>query len=157
VQNLDDELDILFGGEPTTKECLPNAEDKIELPRIFGYDVEAVLGRGGMGVVFKARHEKRNRLVALKMLLAGSHANHEELARFRREAEAVAALRHPNIVQVYDAGEVSGRPYFTMEFVEGGTLAQKMSAKPQPPREAAELAATLATAVQFAHQNGFIH
>jgi serine/threonine-protein kinase len=80
-----------------------------------------------------------------------------ELARFRREAEAVAALRHPNIVQVHDAGEITGRPYFTMECVEGGTLSHSLAGQPQPPRRAAELVATLASAVQFAHQSGFIH
>jgi serine/threonine-protein kinase len=116
-----------------------------------------VLGRGGMGVVFKARHLMLNRTVALKMLLAGDYAGPEELARFRREAEAVAALRHPNIVQVHDAGEVAGRPYFTMEYVEGGTLAHGLAANPLAPRRAAEILATLASAVQFAHQSGFMH
>src|SRR6516164_5739513 len=127
------------------------------LPQIPGYEVEAVLGRGGMGVVFKARHLTLKRVVALKMLLAGAYARPEELARFRREAEAVAALRHPNIVQVHDAGDITGRPYFTMECVEGGSLAQSLAGKPQPPRRAAELVATLASAVQFAHKSGFIH
>src|SRR5262249_14794649 len=107
--------------------------------------------------VFKARHLKLKRTVALKMLLAGAYAGPEELARFRREAEAVAALRHPNIVQVHDAGEVAGRPYFTMECVEGGSLAHCLAGKPQPPRRAAEVVATLASAVQFAHQSGFMH
>src|SRR5262249_40478652 len=129
----------------------------IELPVITGYEVESILGRGGMGVVFKARHVKLNRVVAVKMLLAGAYAGVEELARFRREAEAVAALRHPNIVQIHDAGEVGGRPYFTMEYVEGGTLAQQLAGKPQPPGRAAELVAILASAVQFAHEHGFIH
>jgi serine/threonine protein kinase len=126
-------------------------------PEVPGYQVEAVLGRGGMGVIFKARHLKLNRPVALKMLLAGTYAGPEELARFRREAEAVAALRHPNIIQVHDADEVTGRPYFTMECVEGGTLAQRLAARPLPPRDAAELLATLASAVQFAHKIGFLH
>jgi tetratricopeptide (TPR) repeat protein len=108
-------------------------------------------------VVFKARQLKLNRLIALKMLLAGAHATSEELARFQRETEAVAALRHPNIVQVHDAGEIAGRPYFTMECVEGGSLADSLARKPQPPRRAAELVATLASAVQFAHQSGFLH
>src|SRR6516165_5849969 len=128
-----------------------------ELPQIPGYEVEAVLGRGGMGVVFKARHLTLKRVVALKMLLAGAYARPEELARFRREAEAVAALRHPNIVPVHDAGDIAGRPYFTMECVEGGSLAQSLAGKPQPPHRAAELVATLASAVQFAHKCGFIH
>ena len=107
------------------------------MPRIPGYEVEAVLGRGGMGIVYKARHLRLNRLVALKMLLAGAYAGPEELERFLREAEAVAGLRHANIVQVYDVGDHDGRPYFTMEFVEGGSLAQKLAGTPQPAGQAA--------------------
>src|SRR5262245_9875074 len=91
------------------------------------------------------------------MLLAGAYADPEEVARFRREAEAVAALRHPNIVQVYDAGDLTGRPYFTMEYVEGGTLQHRLAGKPQAPAQAAQLVATLASAVHFAHQSGVIH
>jgi serine/threonine-protein kinase len=148
------DLDVLF---PPPAAPTPLPPEGPALPQVPGYQVEAVLGRGGMGVVFKARHLKLNRLVALKMLLAGTYAGPEELARFRREAEAVAALRHPNIVQVHDAGEAAGRPYFTMEYVEGGTLAQRLAAQPLPPRDAAELLATLASAVQFAHKSGFLH
>jgi eukaryotic-like serine/threonine-protein kinase len=128
-----------------------------ELPQIAGYEVQEVIGHGGMGIVYKARHLKLNRAVALKMLLAGVYAQPVELERLFREAEAVAALRHPNIVQVYEVGDVDGRPYFTMEFVEGGSLAEKMTGTPQPPREAAELVADLAEAVQVAHQQGIIH
>jgi tetratricopeptide (TPR) repeat protein len=127
------------------------------LPQIPGYEIEAVLGRGGMGVVFKARHCALDRTVAIKMLLAGSFASPQALARFRREAEALAGLGHPNIVQVYDAGDIEGRPYFAMEFLEGGSLAQQLSAAPQQPRRAAELVATLAGAVQFAHRRGIVH
>lgn len=127
------------------------------LPEIDGYDVESILGRGGMGIVFKARHRKLNRYVALKMLISGTYAVRHELIRFRREAQAVAMLRHPNIVQVHDVGDMAGRPYFTLEFVDGGTLAQKIVRTPHPPRDAAELVATLAGAVQFAHQSGIIH
>ena len=86
-----------------------------------------LLGRGGMGVVFRARHLRLNRPVALKMMLAGAYAGPRERERFQREAEAVAGLRHPNVVQVYDVGDADGRPYFTMEFVEGGSLAQKLT------------------------------
>ena len=110
-----------------------------------------------MGIVFQARHLKLNRLVALKMLLAGAYAGPQELGRFRREAEAVAALRHPNIVQVYDVGELAGQPYFTMEFMEGGSLAQHLTTSRPQARQAAELVATLANAIQFAHQGGIIH
>jgi serine/threonine-protein kinase len=149
------ELEAFFPS-PTEAAAAP-VEEEFLLPQIPGYEVEVVLGRGGMGVVFKARHLTLDRLVALKMLLAGAYAAAEELARFRREATAVAALRHPNIVAVHDAGEVAGRPYFTMEYVEGGTLASALGRKPQSARRAAELVAILATAVQFAHQSGFIH
>jgi serine/threonine-protein kinase len=147
-------LDALFPGPEAPTPWPPEGP---ALPQIPGYEVETVLGRGGMGVVFKARHLKLKRLVALKKLLTGDYASPEELARFRREAEAVAALRHPNIVQIHDAGDVGGRPYFTMEYVEGGTLAHSLAGQPQSPRRAAELVATLASAVQFAHKSGFIH
>jgi serine/threonine-protein kinase len=119
--------------------------------------VESVLGVGGMGVVFRARHLGLNRVVALKMALAGAYAGPHERARFRREAEAVAALAHPNVVQVHDVGESDGRPFFTMEYVEGGSLAGKLAGKPRPAREAAELVATLARAVHAAHVAGIVH
>jgi serine/threonine-protein kinase len=148
------DLDVLFP-PPTGPD--PPPPEQTGLPEVPGYVVEGLLGRGGMGVVFKARHVRLNRTVALKMVLAGNYASADALVRFRREAEAVAALRHPHIVQVHDAGEVGGHPYFTMEFVEGGTLAHSLAANPLPPRRAAELLATLASAVQFAHKSGFIH
>src|SRR5262249_7580589 len=128
-----------------------------ELPEIPGYQVEALLGRGGMGAVYKARHLRLNRFVALKMLLAGAYAGPHERARFQREAEAVASLRHTHIVQVYDVGDHEGRPYFTMEFLEGGSLAQALAGTPQPARPAAALVATLAEAMQVAHQGGIVH
>ncbi len=127
------------------------------LPQIPGYDVEAVVGSGGMGIVFKARQLALDRPVAIKMLLGGAFAGGQELARFHREAEALAGLRHPNIVQVYDAGEAGGHAYFAMEFIEGGTLAQQLSATPQAANWAAELIATLARAVEFAHRSGILH
>jgi serine/threonine protein kinase len=122
-----------------------------------GYEILEELGRGGMGVVYKARQLGLNRVVALKMILAGSHAGGAELARFRGEAEAAARLRHPNIVQIYDTGEADGRPYFSLEFVDGGSLAQRLDGTPRPAREAANLVETLARAVQAAHQEGIIH
>src|SRR6516165_10242589 len=150
------ELDALLpiwpqGSLPT----MPPEEEP--LPQVPGYEVESVLGRGGMGVVYRARHLRLDRLVALKMTLAGSYAGPHERERFRREAEAVAALRHPNLVQVYDAGDWAGRPYFTMELIEGGSLAQRLAGTPQLARQAAELLATLAEAMQVAHHAGVVH
>ncbi len=129
----------------------------VRLPQITGYQVECVLGQGGMGVVYKARHLKLNRAVAIKMLPAGTYAGPQALARFLGEAKAVAGLRHANIVQVHDMGDVDGWPYFTMEFLEGGNLAQKIAGQPQPGRQASEIVAALAGAIQVAHQNGIIH
>jgi hypothetical protein len=122
-----------------------------------GYEIEEVLGRGGMGVVYKARHLALKRTVALKMVLAGGHAGPQELARFRLEAEAVARLQHPNIVQIHEVGEADGHPYCALEFVEGGSLAAKLAGKPLPPREAAQLVHTLARAVQLAHSRNVVH
>ena len=141
---------------PPPHEATPPPEGAA-LPHIPGYAVEAVLGYGGMGVVYQARHLRLNRPVALKMLLSGAYARPDELERFLREAEAVAGLRHPNIVQVYDVGDADGRPYFTMELVEGGSLAQQIQGAPQPVQKAAALTATLADAVHAAHQSGIVH
>jgi WD40 repeat protein/serine/threonine protein kinase len=150
------ELDALLPIWPHgSLSTMPPEEES--LPQIPGYEVESVLGRGGMGVVYKARHLRLGRLVALKMTLAGAYAGPHERERFRREAEAVAALRHPNLVQVYDAGDCAGRPYFTMELIEGGSLAQKLAGTPQPAHQAAALLATLAEAVHVAHQGGIVH
>jgi serine/threonine-protein kinase len=148
------ELNALFPG--SSDRPGPPA-DEPELPRIQGYEVEGILGRGGMGIVFRAHHQRLNRNVALKMILAGPYADPDERKRFVQEAEAVASLRHPNIVPVYDAGEIDGRPYFTMELVEGGRLSQKVSGLPQPAREAAALVAAIANAVHAAHQQGIVH
>jgi serine/threonine-protein kinase len=125
---------------------LPGAAGPVAVP---GYEIESVLGRGGMGVVYKARHLALKRTVALKMVLAGGHSAPEELARFRLEAEAVARLQHPNIVQIHEVGEAGGLPYFALEFVEGGNLAGKLKEEPLPAREAARLVETLARAVQL--------
>ena len=127
------------------------------LPQVPGYDITEELGRGGVGVVYKARHLRLNRPVALKMLLAGAWASRADRERLAREAELVAELRHPNIVQVYDVGDLDGRPYFTMEFVEGGSLDRKLAGKPLPAREAASLLAVLAEAIDAAHRAGIVH
>jgi serine/threonine-protein kinase len=148
------DLDALF---PPPDETAPHRPEGVVLPLISGYEVEEVLGRGGMGIVFRARHLPLNRPVALKMTLAGAFAESNERMRFQCEAEAVAGLRHPNVVHIYDVGEVDGRPYFTMEYVEGGSLARKLAGTPQPAHQAAQLVATLAGAMQAAHATGIIH
>jgi serine/threonine protein kinase len=127
------------------------------LPAPASYEILGELGRGGMGVVYKARQIKLKRLVALKMILAGSHASPQDLARFRTEAEAVARLQHPHIVQIHEVGEAAGRPFFSLEYVEGGTLADQLDGTPWPARRAAQLVETLAQAIHYAHQRGVVH
>ena len=136
---LDDQLSALFPPSDPTDDHAPAILPSNGLPEVRGYEVQRVLGRGGMGIVYKAWHLRLNRPVALKMLLAGPYAQPEELERFLREAEVVAGLSHPNIVQVYDVGDVGGRPYFTMELVEGGSLAKKLAGAPLPARPAADV------------------
>src|SRR5262249_1970139 len=128
-----------------------------EQATIPGYEILGVLGRGGMGVVYHARQTKLKRLVALKMILACAHAGPQELARFRLEAEAIARLQHPNVVQIYEIGEHGGKPYFSLEFVDGGSLRNTLTGTPLPAREATRLVETLARAMQAAHQLGVIH
>jgi WD40 repeat protein/serine/threonine protein kinase len=138
----------------------PEAPSKLpsdELPVVAGYEILGELGRGGMGVVYKARHLALNRLVALKMILAGAHAGVKDLDRFRQEAEAVARLHHPNIVQIHDIGEAGGRPYFALEYAEQGSLVQRLRGNPQPLHPTVRLIETLARAVHYAHQHGIIH
>src|SRR5262249_51914167 len=120
-------------------------------PVVPGYELLEELGRGGMGVGYKARQLGLNRLVALKMILAGELASPEQRLRFRLEAEMAARVQHPNVVQVHEVGEYRGRPYLAMELVEGGSLARHLAGKPVPPREAAALAEVLARAVHVAH------
>jgi prepilin-type processing-associated H-X9-DG protein len=110
-----------------------------------------------MGIVYKALQRGLNRTVALKMIRSAADAGEHELARFRIEAEAVARLRHPNIVQIFEIGDADGQPFFSLEFVDGGTLAQKIAKMPQPPREAAWTVQRLAEAVQYAHEHGIVH
>jgi serine/threonine-protein kinase len=124
---------------------------------VAGYEVISVLGRGAMGVVYKARQRGLKRLVALKMILAGKHASEQDLARFRVEANAVAQLQHPGIVQIYEVGEDEGRPFFSLEFVDGSSLHQKLQGMPLPPKEAAALLRKMAEAMAYAHERGVIH
>jgi serine/threonine protein kinase len=127
-------------------------------PKIPGYEILGELGRGGMGVVYKARQEKVNRLVALKMVLGSSCASPEARLRFLLEGEVLGRLQHPNIVQIYEVDTCEGQPYFALEYVEGGSLADLLKQhKSFAPQEAAALVETLARAVHFAHSNGVIH
>ena len=158
MRRIESQIDALFpssNNDEKTSRAAPSAAGK--LPQIEGYVVEGVLGRGGMGIVYKATHRKLNRIVALKMLVSGPYASPQEVARFTRESQAVAELQHPHIVQVHDVGEIDGRPFFTMEFVEGGSLAEELAGNPHQARRAAELVAILAGAVHLAHSKGIIH
>jgi serine/threonine protein kinase len=128
-----------------------------ETPVVPGYEILGELGRGGMGVVYKARQLALHRTVALKMVRNRANTGPKDLARFRAEAAVIARLRHPNIVQVYDVGEAAGRPYFVLEFVAGGSLAEHLPGTPQPARLAAQIIETLARAVHAAHASGVIH
>ena len=145
-----------IGSETLTfKDDSPEAvAARVEIP---GYEIEAQLGHGGMGVVFRARHVRLNRLVAIKMILGGQYASSEARIRFLTEAEAIAKLHHPHIVQVYEFGQHEGFPYFTLEFLEGGTLERLLGGTPLAPKRAAQLVKQLAHAVQHAHDRGIIH
>src|SRR5439155_21947732 len=132
-------------------------------PTVRGYQILGTLGRGGMGVVYKARQRDANRSVALKMILGGEDAGPEALARFRTEIEAVARLQHPHVVQIYEVGEWQAsdgsppRPYFSMEFADDGSLAQKLCGTPLAFQRAAQLLEMLARAIHYAHERGIIH
>jgi serine/threonine-protein kinase len=125
--------------------------------RLGQYELLGEIGRGGMGVVYRARHQALKRPVAIKMILAAGHAGVYERARFRVEAEAAARLQHPNIVQIHEVGEADGLPYCVLELVEGGSLADRLDGGPLPPREAARLVEALARAMQLAHSRNIVH
>ena len=125
--------------------------------QVGDYDILAEVGRGGMGVVYKARHRGLHRLAALKMVLAGEFASPTQELRFRLEAELAARVQHPNIVQVYEIGSYEGRPFLALEWVEGGSLANRLDGKPWPAGEAAALIETLARAIDVAHNQGVVH
>jgi eukaryotic-like serine/threonine-protein kinase len=148
----------LLSGSGTER---PNVTDsKIgakSFPVLPGYEIIAELGRGGMGIVYKARQTGLNRLVALKMILAGRHARPKDRLRFRQEAEAVASLHHPNIVQIHDISESDGVPYLVFEYVEEGSLVQRLRGDPQDLKPAVRLVEVLARTVHFAHQRGIVH
>src|SRR5262245_3573759 len=126
--------------------------------RVFGdYELLEETGRGGMGVVYRARQLSLNRTVAVKMMLAGHFAGPEAIQRFRLEAESAARLQHPNIVAIHEIGEEEGQAYFSMDFIDGQSLADRVRDQPLPPREAARYLQILAEAVSFAHQHGVVH
>lgn len=127
-------------------------------PCIFGdFELLELLGRGGMGVVYKARQISLDRVVALKMILTGEFASEAEVRRFYAEAQAAGKLGHPHIVNVYEMDEIGGRHYFTMEYVEGRTLDAEIGNQPMPPERAARYLELIARAVQCAHEHGVLH
>jgi WD40 repeat protein/serine/threonine protein kinase len=153
-------LHLALAGPNSVTDTAPEQPSTVAVPGavvIPGYEVLQELGRGGMGVVYRARQIKADRVVALKMLLAGGHAGNEEMERFRIEAEAIARLQHPNIVSVYEVGQHQGVPFFSLEFCPGGGLDRKLTGTPLPPRQAATLLELLALAVQHAHERGVVH
>lgn len=143
------ERTVTLGAPTPTSETVRGA--------VPGYEIESELGRGGMGVVYLGRDQRLNRPVAIKMILAGEHAGPTERERFRREAEAVAALQHPNIVAIYEVGEADGRPYLAFEYVSGGNLASRLDGSPWAARASAEVVEVLARAVHYAHGRGIVH
>ncbi|MFO0878700.1 MAG: protein kinase [Gemmataceae bacterium] len=147
-----DDQDLIMGSGPV--DIVAPATGPSQVP---GYELLEELGRGGMGVVYRARHLALNRLVALKFILAGASAQQRHLERFRREAEVVARLRHPNIVQIYDIGEVDGRVFLALEYAEEGSLKDRLAGSPLEPRAAAMMLEPLARAIQHAHRLGVVH
>ncbi len=148
------ENDATDAGEP----ALPDtAKAPLPPPLIPGYIVVKELGRGGMGVVYLARQLDLNRLVAIKMILRGIDTTASEGARFHAEAATIARVHHANIVQIYEVGDVRGHPFIVLEYVEGGTLADKIDGKPLPSSQAIQIVAILAEALQTVHQRGVLH
>jgi serine/threonine protein kinase len=139
--------------------CLPAGAPPavVACDAVPGYHLLEELGRGGMGVVYKARQTSLNRLVALKMILTGAHAGREDLQRFHREAEAAARLQHPNIVQIHEVGVYHGMPFLSLEFCDAGSVSARLQGKPLPSKEAAALVEILARAIHAAHLAGVVH
>lgn len=137
--------------------CDDHAAAAAELPAVPGYVVERELGRGGIGVVFRARDLALNRVVAIKALSAGRLADPRLKRRFQQEAETMARLSHPGIVAIFNVGEAVGVPYFSMELMAGGTLAERLRRGVLPERDAAEMLLKLTQAIEFAHTRGVVH
>jgi eukaryotic-like serine/threonine-protein kinase len=163
------EADGTFCWDPQDT-CLPSLEStvwplgssllatSVSRPELVaGFEILSELGHGGMGIVYKARHLRLKRLVALKVIRYDRHSNPEDLARFQIEAEVVARLNHPNIVRIYEIGTARDVPYVALELLEGGTLKDRLAGNPQPLRETAKLLSTLARAVHAAHEAGVLH
>jgi hypothetical protein len=147
-----------FGQLPADSDTATQADKKSRtLKRIASYEILGEIGRGGMGVVYKAQDGRLKRTVALKVILAGGHAGDVELARFQIEAESVARLKHHNFVQIYEVGSDEGLPFLALEYCAGGSLEDQIVESPLLPREAAELVAKLADAMDHAHRAGVIH
>ncbi len=154
--------------EPVTIDALPETPPanstiadpvtatRSDVPDIPGYDIDELIGRGGMGRVYKARHRGLNRVVAIKLLI-GTGDDPQMVTRFEQEAKAVASLHHPNIAQIFDTGTANGSPYYAMEYIAGGSLAEALAGKPLPPPEAARIVEAIARGMQHAHENGIIH
>ncbi len=158
---LDVERELRFGAAHETAvesgQGHEQAAPKPDWPTVAGYEILEELGRGGMGVVYLARQPGLNRLVALKVIRSGAHAGEVERARFRREAQTLARLQHPGVVQVFEVGEHEGNPYLALEYVPGGSLADCLDGTPLPARQAALLVRRLAVAVEAAHRAGVVH
>jgi eukaryotic-like serine/threonine-protein kinase len=150
--NLFDEATVNAGRRADRPQA-PNCS----LPNVEEYEILEQLGSGGMGAVYKARQRRPDRFVAIKVLRGGVAPNSHEASRLLAEAEAVAQLQHPNIVQIHEVGQRDGFPFFSMELAEGGALASRLGGQPQPPAETAAMVETIARAVHFSHQRGVIH
>ena len=147
-----DSIDLTAGKTAAAKDRVGRG-----LPIVAGYEIEDELGRGGMGVVYKARHIRLNRTCALKMILAGLHAGPEVVARFVTEAEAIARLEHPSIVRIHHIGDADGLPFLELEYVSGGSLDQQLDGTPWTAKRAARHAEQVATAIAEAHRRGIVH
>ena len=152
---LQDRFALTIDGAPSGLDV--DTTDSEKTVRIPGYEVLEELGRGGMGVVYRARQLGLDRIVALKMILAASHAGSTATARFLHEAKTIALLKHPNVVQVYEFGSHEGKPFFSLEYLEDGSLADKLKGEPQPAAQTAQMVQSLALAVQAAHERGIVH